>query len=719
MGQRFSKQEHREKTKPCYTSSRKEVVEIVYDDTDQTEILEDVSGDKLLMFLNEAEISAWQSPMKHSNYVPPTVPTQDTGSMAKQKVTGTTLLHDTRCRCTYSTSAQSSETDWKASEYNFKGNSQKDSIHISHQSSDNQESSENLNASENTCALSPNIEQFSCELSNPTKLMINEQCEMVESIHSSTSSIFQLGCENQPTEKTQQPADIGLCSSVAKPTKFEQDMSGTNSGSRDKRRRLSYNTMNNPKAVTSPLCVSVDTTLPDSTSIQGQIEDIPSAHNLPISVTQPHGGAEKYSDSGKHRLVIKEDCNAIRGPEAFSSNEKDFVSHAATDTRSGSLPTITQSLQPDLGNNFSSICRPCTLSGDEQQGTHSTANPTDLCAYKPYRNWHNDPRFADSFEYELASTLSGPTTTMTVTAFSPEKCKKRFKALTLITVKPEEKLGSTTPISFESTIKSVGDIRESGITLDSSIYPDSDELKLVPECIELMKHSCLAKSKRRFGLQVGDTNFIGGNRTRRKVTRLKRSLSKRSTPAPPSRIGHQSSRPASSIRTPIPSQPIHIYTYRFWVSCEPWIEKLFRNPSDRRIESIGRISDCHIRLTRRRRRNTQGFRQQMVSIVAPNAEALEKCCKLFDDKFPCFYATAGLILSHDQLKRLSRSPIRTDGRRSKRDRCASVSSVPMKTKNVAQHITSQMTTNMNEYSKLATYSHTRPYVFDDRLSIFD
>lgn len=223
----------------------------------------------------------------------------------------------------------------------------------------------------------------------------------------------------------------------------------------------------------------------------------------------------------------------------------------------------------------------------------------------------------------------------------------------------------------------------------------------------------------RFGLQFGDTNFIGGNRTRRKVTRLKRSLSKRNTPAPPSRTGHQSSRPTSSIKTPIPSQPIHIYTYRFWVSCEPWIEKLFKNPSDRRIESIGRVSDCHIRLTRRRRRNTQGFRQQMVSIVAPNAEALEKCCKLFDDKFPCFYATAGLILSHDQLKRLSKSSIQADGHRSKRDRCVSVSSVPMKTKNVAQYLASQMTTNMNEYSKLATYSHTRPYIFNDRISIFD
>ncbi|VDQ06981.1 unnamed protein product [Trichobilharzia regenti] len=97
------------------------------------------------------------------------------------------------------------------------------------------------------------------------------------------------------------------------------------------------------------------------------------------------------------------------------------------------------------------------------------------------------------------------------------------------------------------------------------------------------------------------------------------------------------------------SQPLHIYNYYFWIHYEPAIEKLFENPNDRRIESIGRRTDCYIQLTKYIRRNAKGFIQIMVNILAPTASALLKCCKLFDDKFPTFYASANLLLEYNDL----------------------------------------------------------------------
>lgn len=92
-------------------------------------------------------------------------------------------------------------------------------------------------------------------------------------------------------------------------------------------------------------------------------------------------------------------------------------------------------------------------------------------------------------------------------------------------------------------------------------------------------------------------------------------------------------------------KPVKIYNYRFWVNIEVRLMNMFTNPSDRRIESIGRISDCRIRLTANHRRSPHGFRQQMISIVAPSFLALKKCCRLFDDKFPSLYASSEVLHS--------------------------------------------------------------------------
>ncbi|TPP61890.1 hypothetical protein FGIG_01222 [Fasciola gigantica] len=708
MGQRFSKHDNGRKQKHCCAPSRKEIVEIVYDDAEQTEFMGDVSDNKLLMILNEAEVSAWQSSVEQSDYAHRATPTNYVRSR-KQKLIERTVQYDhPKCRSTCVSSVQSNTTERKVEENGFKQITDGKSVFVSQKSSDNRESPANLTASENTYVLSPHIDQITMELPDQTKKVTNEKGEIVELVHSSTSSITYTTFRNQLCEQSSQTANTGTCPSNSQMTKFEQEISESYR-SQDKRRRLIRNTPNHCKTATSPLSVSVDTTLVDTASIPGRIEEVPSAQNLPISVTPIDNDVEKYSELGKHRLVIKEESNIVHDPGRSSIIDKEILSCAATDTRSGSLPTVSHSSQPDFRKLGSSAYRPWTLSGDEQPKMHPTIHLADLNPTKPCRDWRTDPRFTDSFEHELMSTLSGPSGTMTVTAYSPDGYKSRFKALTLITMKPEEKPSSATPASFASTIKSVGDIRGNGINLDESLYPGSDELTLVPDCLELMKHSCFIKAKRRFGLQVGDTNFIGGNRTRNRVLKLKRQRPKCNTPGPPTPSGRRSFR---SIGSPIPPQPVHIYAYRFWVSCEPWIEKLFKNPLDRRIESIGRVSDCHIRLTRRRRRNTKGFRQQMVSIVAPSAAALEKCCKMFDDKFPCFYATAGLILSHDQLIRLSKMSSRTDKIKSRKHRCSSVNSIPTNQKNVMQYVTSEFSGNVSKYAKLKSHSPMTTCVFE-------
>ena len=87
---------------------------------------------------------------------------------------------------------------------------------------------------------------------------------------------------------------------------------------------------------------------------------------------------------------------------------------------------------------------------------------------------------------------------------------------------------------------------------------------------------------------------------------------------------------------------IQVLSYKFWIdaNCKNW--NIFHNPVDRRIESIGRLAKCKIQLTNIIARHSDGMLKQQVIIYTPDQSSLEKCCKLFDDKFPSFYATSGL-----------------------------------------------------------------------------
>uniref|UniRef100_A0A0X3PYH1 Uncharacterized protein n=1 Tax=Schistocephalus solidus TaxID=70667 RepID=A0A0X3PYH1_SCHSO len=80
---------------------------------------------------------------------------------------------------------------------------------------------------------------------------------------------------------------------------------------------------------------------------------------------------------------------------------------------------------------------------------------------------------------------------------------------------------------------------------------------------------------------------------------------------------------------------------KFWIGCGMETLKIFKNPKDRRIESIARTSGCRITLRETKRKNALGQWQQLVVVEAASETGLKKCTNLLDEKFPAFRASSG------------------------------------------------------------------------------
>nr|VZI23535.1 unnamed protein product [Spirometra erinaceieuropaei] len=83
------------------------------------------------------------------------------------------------------------------------------------------------------------------------------------------------------------------------------------------------------------------------------------------------------------------------------------------------------------------------------------------------------------------------------------------------------------------------------------------------------------------------------------------------------------------------------YENKFWIGCGADNLKVFRNPKDRRIESIARLSGCRITLTESKRKNALGQWQQLVVVESASEMGLKKCTNMLDEKFPAFKASSG------------------------------------------------------------------------------
>ncbi|CAH8555584.1 unnamed protein product [Heterobilharzia americana] len=237
-------------------------------------------------------------------------------------------------------------------------------------------------------------------------------------------------------------------------------------------------------------------------------------------------------------------------------------------------------------------CKECNLRKSKYLETTTSADTKEAI-----KDWRSDSRFKIDhlFNNELSSLASLSEPTFSLTAYSPKWIKRFSSNLKLFRIQPD----TTNIIGFQ-----INRLPEDYCKIELC------NAGIIPECLNLLetRHFLLQKNRNRLFPSSPSSRFPGS---------------------------------------------INIYSYCFWIRLEPWIESLFENHDDRRIESIGRVSDCRICLTKRVRRNPIGFIEIMVNILAPSASALQKCCKLFDDKFPKFYASAGLLLEHDQLSNLS------------------------------------------------------------------
>lgn len=83
------------------------------------------------------------------------------------------------------------------------------------------------------------------------------------------------------------------------------------------------------------------------------------------------------------------------------------------------------------------------------------------------------------------------------------------------------------------------------------------------------------------------------------------------------------------------------YENKFWIGCGTDNLKVFKNPKDRRIESIACTSGCRITLRENKRKNALGEWQQLVVVEAASEVGLRKCTNLLDEKFPAFRAGSG------------------------------------------------------------------------------
>ncbi|CAH8548920.1 unnamed protein product [Dicrocoelium dendriticum] len=232
------------------------------------------------------------------------------------------------------------------------------------------------------------------------------------------------------------------------------------------------------------------------------------------------------------------------------------------------------------------------------------------------KDWDPKVRSDHALKVECTSPRSAQPCSLSVTANSPIRQRGNIERLTMFTLKPD-------PITHNSKF----------IFVDDRIFGSSMDAKLLPECLQLVNPSKRRCHSKRCSHKISST-FTGGNMT----------IQKRATKRQLHSADFVKYTSADNLNGHLTANEINLYSYQFWIQSEPWVEKAFKSPMDRRIESIGRVSDCRIRLTNKKRFSPRGFHQRMVSIIAPSADALVKCCKLFDDKFPNFYATSGVFV---------------------------------------------------------------------------
>ncbi|KAG5451506.1 hypothetical protein CSKR_112085 [Clonorchis sinensis] len=236
-----------------------------------------------------------------------------------------------------------------------------------------------------------------------------------------------------------------------------------------------------------------------------------------------------------------------------------------------------------------------------------------------HRDWRNDSRFNRGFEPELHVNRNNHKCSLSIRSSTPSIGPPTPSGLTVITLDRNFKHNDTSN-PFSDTLQ-----------WNERMSPSPTATEAIPDCLQLMNYQDYIKVKRRSSTRRKADNFIGGNMTNPRKT------TKRFTQ--PSNFSRS---PSSKTCNSLPNATqLQIYSYQFWIRSGPCVERVFHNPRDRRIESIGRLSDCRIRLTTQIRRSPKGFAQRLVSVIAPNADALRKCCKMFDDKFPQFFATSG------------------------------------------------------------------------------
>ncbi|TGZ61183.1 hypothetical protein CRM22_008114 [Opisthorchis felineus] len=236
-----------------------------------------------------------------------------------------------------------------------------------------------------------------------------------------------------------------------------------------------------------------------------------------------------------------------------------------------------------------------------------------------HRDWRNDSRFNRGFEPELHINRNNHKCSLSIRSSTPSIGPPTPSGLTVITLDRSFKQNDTSN-PFRDTLQ-----------WNERTSPSPPATEAIPDCLQLMNYQDYIKVKRRPSTRRKADIFIGGNVTNPRKT------TKRFTPTP----NFSRSLSSKTFNSLPNAAQLQIYSYQFWIRSGPCVERLFHNPQDRRIESIGRLSDCRIRLTTQIRRSPKGFAQRLVSVIAPNADALRKCCKMFDDKFPQFFATSG------------------------------------------------------------------------------
>ncbi|GAA52442.1 hypothetical protein CLF_108087 [Clonorchis sinensis] len=285
-----------------------------------------------------------------------------------------------------------------------------------------------------------------------------------------------------------------------------------------------------------------------------------------------------------------------------------------------------------------------------------------------HRDWRNDSRFNRGFEPELHVNRNNHKCSLSIRSSTPSIGPPTPSGLTVITLDRNFKHNDTSN-PFSDTLQ-----------WNERMSPSPTATEAIPDCLQLMNYQDYIKVKRSINLPQSrrqqycrdlvfwvrhkyDTSFLKKfsgkflftyvsvhptyNRKSFQAnfySHMSVFILLKHTEAHKNRIAEtvESKVTMNLTCNSLPNATqLQIYSYQFWIRSGPCVERVFHNPRDRRIESIGRLSDCRIRLTTQIRRSPKGFAQRLVSVIAPNADALRKCCKMFDDKFPQFFATSG------------------------------------------------------------------------------